>query len=513
MKPKVINANRSINLFPGRIYVFFTENSPEYSSFVIKMSCLKVNWFKLFSKSRDPVIILPRKAMENIFRYLSGREILKLSTINKAWYKFIANSPVCMDKIRIQISEYFLTQKRVFHVSDILRILQGGRKYKHLSIACLESYMTKTQQFSPEHKLLMGCYRWKSITLCNHRFTDEIEFVNFLGFIEPFVEEVELRSVKIENFLGVSGTNFEFPKLKSLLLVNVSNFVYEEPFKNVYKLEDFAVATEQFLPSHIDHSDEIRARTESIVKILLNNQHIKHLQMFLEQKDFDCMFVRRNFLSSIQFKLCSLMVGRFRKLRKENSNHFQLKNFGKFLQLHEKTLTEVVVPESLGKEILEIVMNSMKSLKILTINNADSPDHNESFADVLEFVPNHSVENLNIRSKSSKFTTFVSAFIRNLPQLKAFNTGIVNQHIFDLLLENSSILESINVDFFMAQSPPSNSKLQNLKNMSITVKSDDNFRENIEKKAELTHFDELFLTATKRLSQKRDVNYRGFYEW
>ena len=347
------------------------------------MTCLKEKWIKLFGKSRDPMKILPKRAMENIFKFLRGNEVLKLSTINKSWYNFIAESPVCMDKIRIHVSEYFFSQKRVFKVSDILGMLKGGRKYQHLSLACLESYMTETQQFSPEHKLLLACFRWKSIFLCNHRFTDEIEFLNFLGFVEPFVEELELRSVKIVNFLGVCVTNFKFPKLKSLHLVNVSNFVYQEPFKYVHKLESFGVATESFLPSYIDFRDEIIERTGSIEQILQRNNHIKNLQLFLEQKDFDCMFLHTNFWSKIQFKLESLMVGRFRRLKKEKSNHFQLKNFENFLRLHEKSLTEVVMPESLGKEVLEIVVSSMNNLKELTVNNADSPDHNETFGEVL----------------------------------------------------------------------------------------------------------------------------------
>lgn len=472
-----------------------------------------MKWFSIFKKTRDPVKILSKKAMEKIFSYISGNDLLKLSLVNKAWHKCIGNSPTCMNKIRIHITEYFLSQKRIFKVSDVLQMLNGGRKYKHLSIACLESYNTQTQQFSPEHKLLMALYRWKSISLCNHRFVDEIEFVNFLGFIEPFVEEIELRTVKIETYLGACKTNFEFPKLKSLHLVNVGNFVYEEPFKNVFKLEEFGVATEPFLPSYLDHSDEIKERTQSIAKILFNNRHIKHLELFLDQKDFDRMFMTRKFVTQIEFSLRTLMVGRFRKMAREGLNYFQLRNFHKFLRLHEKTLTEIWFPECLGKEVLEIVVNQMNNLKHLTIHDADCFDHTESIGDNLLLFANYSVETLNIRTKSTKFSGVVSSIVKKLPRLKTLTTGTVNQLIFDVLAETSSVLESINVDFFTANSPPLEAKLTNLKNMSITIRSNDDFREKIEGKDQLSHFDEIFLTAAKRLNRRWDVNNKSFYRY
>jgi hypothetical protein len=471
---------------------------------------VKKTWCEFFQKCRDPVEILPAEAMENIFSYLRGYQILKLSLINKAWYKFIAKSPVCMNKIRIHITEFFLTQKRVFEISDILRMLEGGRNYKHLSIACIKTYDYKTQQFSPQHKLLMALYQWKSISLCNHHFSDELELINFLGFVEPFITELELRSVFIENFLQVCETNFKFPKLKTLHLVNVNNFIYEEPFKNVYKLEEFAVATEPFPPSQ-DHSEQIKERAAGIAMILLNNRRIASLELFIEQKDFDCMFIYGQFVSKIQFKLTNLGLGRFRKMPQENANQFQLKNFVKFLRLHTNTLKEIYLPECLGKDVMEVVFNEMENLKNLTIHDSECSDHYTTITESMMLIPNNSIEILNIQTKSAKYSGIVSTFVRKLPNLKKLTTGIVNQPLFNVLTENSHALESIHVDFFTATSTPQNSTLENLKNMSITIQSNNDLLEVLEKKEKLTHFDEVFMTATKRLNCRWDVNSKSFY--
>ena len=106
----------------------------------------------------------------------------------------------------------------------------------------------------------------------------------------------------------------------------------------------------------------------------------------------------------------------------------------------------------------------------------------------------------------------MNSFVKNLPRLKSLTTETVNQQIFDTITENSTVLESINVDFFTAKSPPSTNKLQSLKNMSITMKSDDNFREQIEKKEQRTNFDEVFLSASKRLNRKWNINNKSFYK-
>lgn len=468
---------------------------------------VKQVWFKIFGNSIDPLQVLPKKTVEKILSFVRGNDLLTLSLVSKDWYKFIASSEECMDKIRIHITEYFVNQKRVFAISDVLRFVENGRNYKHLSVACISSYYNRLEQFSPEHKLLMAFFRWKSISLCNHSFKDEMEFVNFLGFVEPFVEEIELRTVKIQDFVGICETHFEFPRLKILRLVNVDNFVYKEPFKIIYKLEELSVATEPFLPSYKDYSDEIHERVQSIMKILKNNHHIKDLELFIEQKDFDCMFVNRDLFAQIKFRLEILMVGRFKKLMNLGRNHYQLKTFAGFLRLHKLSLREVYLPQYLGKEILEITINEMDSLKNMTIHEVEAY---ENCGD-MNFKPNFSIESLNTIPK--QYTALVSKVIGSLPRLKHLNTGTIDQRILNVLVERTPLLESITADYFTAKLPPKHPLLLNLKRIAISINTSENFQDLIGEKDEYTNFEEVFLKSSKQLRRRWDVNNISFYKW
>lgn len=460
---------------------------------------------KIFGKSTDPIKILPKKVMEHILSFVRGNDLLRLSLVSKEWYTFIANSEICMDKIKIHITQYFLHQKRSFTITDALRLYESGRKYEHLSIACLASTNQSYQEFLTCHKLLMAFFRWKSISLCNHRFQDEMEFVNFMGFVEPSVKELELRTVKIKDFIGICKVNFEFPHLKVLRLVNVANFVFTETFKNVHKLEEFSVATEPFTPFYEDHSDVIKERVKSITKILVGNRRIKDLELFIDQKDFDNMFVNRQIVSHIEFKLKTLTIGRFKKLTVDRGNVFQIRNFVRFLQLHKTSIQEIFIPEYLGFEVLEVVINDLKVLRICTIQEIESYEATGS----LNFRPNYNIKSLTILTK--RFTGLISIILSNLPNLRHLDTGTIDQRIFNTLAEQTPFLESIVVDFFTASTPPKHPVLKKLKHMSIIIKSADNFMTMIGKKDEYTNFENVFLNSAKALLRKWDVNSKSFY--
>lgn len=233
------------------------------------------------------------KCNRRYFKFHDGKELLSL--VSKKWYKFIARSSQDTNKIRIHITEYFWSQHRTFTSVDVVRMIANGRQYKHFSITSVSS-SNRYQQLSCSHKLLIASYRWVSVSLCDHSFSNEIEFLNFLSAIEPFTETIELRSIKTLSFVGADDANFQFPKLRILRLINVCKFAYGGPFKNVNGLKEFCVATEKFLPSHINHSKNIRERVQSIEKIMLKNQNISDMELFIEQEDFDIMFVNPSFV-------------------------------------------------------------------------------------------------------------------------------------------------------------------------------------------------------------------------
>lgn len=459
-------------------------------------------WNKIFGTSMDPLKRLPRIVVANILRFVSGTDLLTLSLVNKAWFNFVACSPDCMDKIKIQITDQFLHQKNDISMADVIRFINNGRKYRHITIA---GHNRCRKVLALEHKLLLASYKWRSIALINHDFPDEMEFLNFLGFAEPFVKELVLSNVHVRKVIGTSELNYEFPKMKFLRIDNVSNYILKKPFRKVSKLREFSIATESFMPQYDDHSDKIKERATSITKILINNPSITDLELFINQKDFDSMFVNRHFVSQISFKLQTLSIGRFKKTVQERGNIFQIRNFIRFLQVHKNSMREMFVSDCLSTEVLEFIMNETKSLTKLTVQDIGSYEKN-SF---MKLKPNYSITELHIETK--QFIGLIPIILSNLPNLRFFDTGTIDQRIFNTLVEKTPFLESIVVDFFLASTPPRLPVLKNLKHIKITAKSFDNFMDNIGVKAEYTQFETVFLKSAKELIRRWDVNSKCFY--
>lgn len=464
----------------------------------------------LFRKSKDPLRILPPKAMEQILGYLRGKDLLELSLVSKSWFKFIGNSTVCMDKIKIHISDYFWSNKRVLKYDDVLKAFSSGRKYRHLSIACIDKFSVKMTRFSAEHKLLMALFQWKSILLCSHIFENEIEFLNFLGLMEPFVEEIELRTIKIREIVGAAFPNFQFPHLKCLRLVNVKSFVYVRPFANVSNLIEFAVSTQPLIPSHLDHSEAILERTSGIKQILLSNPNVKHLELFLEQQDFDCMFRYGCFVNKIGFRLKSLMVGSFKKFPMSKENFFPMLNFEIFLRTQSQSLRQMYLPACLGDGVVEIIINEMSNLVSLEMYQTDPNFRNDpSFANT-KLQENRSITRLEIWTKSLKLTEVATTLLPVLPNLERVTTRIIDQNILNLMVERNQRLEFIETDFFTATTPPSAFALERLQQFNIYIHSNEFFNELVEAKEKLSNFENAYLTSAKMLKRKWDLKNKSF---
>ncbi|CRK87039.1 CLUMA_CG000912, isoform A [Clunio marinus] len=466
-------------------------------------------WLKRkFTKSRDPVKILPAAAMDKIFSFLPGNQLIQLTTVSKSWNKAIGKSEVCMDKMKIQISEYFVCYQRDFKTEDAVRLITSGRKYKHLSISCISNYSNQHRQLSREHKLLMGSFNWKSFSLSNHAFCNEMELMNFFELVSPRIELIELRSVKIRHAVQEYESNIQFPNLKVLHLINVCNYIYRVPFKNVTTLLDFGVATEPVRHHGIGNSIRLKQRVHHMISIMVKNANIENLQLYIDQEDFDFMFYgHRRMFSQIEFKLESLMVGRFELLHHEKSNVLQVQNFKDFLQSQSSSMRELEITEHLGNQVLEVIINEMNNLDDLTLHGL------EEYAnlDKLSLVPNHSIRSLNMVAE--RFSPCELSILKNIPNLKHFTTNSIDQRIFNTLAQDNLKLRTISTNFFTAHTPPKDSVLNNLIRLKICLKSSDIFFEKIQNKENFTDFDLIFLDAYKYLARRWDVSRKSFYEW
>lgn len=220
--------------------------------------------FKI-DKSNDPLKKLPPAFIEKIFSYCRGSDLMKFSLVNKRWYKCIAKSPACMEKIKIFMTEPKIGCYQHFTMSDAVLLIKGGRRYVHILITNIERSMLT------QHKLLLAYFKWKSVAIHNHSFRTKMELINFLGIVEPHVEELILRTVRHGRSMHEIGhTNFSFPHLQRLTISNCFTYVYVEPFIQIHSLEQFSIATE-VVPFYRYDRDMV-TRIKSIQFMILRNR-------------------------------------------------------------------------------------------------------------------------------------------------------------------------------------------------------------------------------------------------
>lgn len=453
------------------------------------LKIIKIWLHKLFRKSSDPVKVLPKTAMETIFGYLSSEEILKCSTVNKDWNKFIGKSSICMSKIRLCLCEPYNGMLTKFTSDDATFILSNGRKYKHIG-------MFITRNFSKDHLLVLASFKWQTMILCHHTFKSEIELINFIGLMEPYVEEIDLRFIKIvfSKQKEIAKTNFIFPRLRTLKLSHCYTFVHSEIFKNVAELKHLEIETGSQLCYEDDERDVIE-KVKAMQSMLIKNIMIKQLTLFLHQTDFDNMFIDQRFLSRVRFQLETLKVKKFRKLIGRETNIVQVHNFGSFLRSHQNSMKSLHLTEWMGNDVLEIIINTMDNLKCLAINDLESYGlFDDSIANI-NWYKNESIEMLSIFAIHSKFNELQKCLLENVPNLKVLKIGTVNQKILDILVDKTQKLEVINTDYFTAYIPPERAVLHYLRKMTIRMSYAGNFKDMLRDYTNYTNFESVFLKA------------------
>lgn len=462
---------------------------------------------KFFKRHSDPVRILPKKAMELVLSQMKVDELLRLSMVNKKWMKFIGNSEKSMERIKFVVCEPFQGLIWKFEATDATNMIKHGRKYKNIALFV-------TRSLTKDHLLLVALHEWKSINLCHHTFKSEIELTNFLGLVEPFVEDLDLRYIKIlytkQN--EIASANFIFPRLRKLKVSHCCTFVFSEIFKNVNGLETLEIETGPLL-----NDEETSKRALSIEEILINNVNLKNLCLYLHQTDFDGIFLnlprdarmKQPFLNFIGFQLETLKVKNFKKVEEINANAVQINNFSKFLKSQLYSLTSLTMYDCLGFTVLETVINSMEWLKTLKLADLSSYSKlKESIANVT-FYNNESIENLTFVSRHSEFCDLQTNLIATVPNLKTLTVGTVNQIMLEALIDETPKLLKLSVNNFSAYLPPEYAVLNDLKEMEINVHYASNFKDQLRnyKEHQYTNFEKVFLRAVKVFHDNNNCLY------
>ena len=460
-----------------------------------------MKFFKVFIKDLfqtsygDPAILLPTKVMDHLLSYLNGADLLNCSAVNKNWYNIIAKSPKCMDKIRIIILEPYNGMMKKFTEFDAAILVKSGRMYKHIS-------MYTTRNMTKDHLFLVASFQWKSFKLHHHVFRSEIELINFLGLIEPSVTHLELRHLRIvrSKQQEIAVTNFIFPNLKILKALCCYNYIYSEILKNVDKLEVLEIETGP--PHAYDDEKTVIERAKALQQILIRNEKVKKLKLFIHQKDFDNMFIDERFLSRLKFKLDELKVKNFRKLIENETNVVQINNFGRFLKTQKKSMKTLHLLEWIGNDILELVINAFDDLHTLLLDDLDCYGKFDDSIANMNLFKNESIENLTLSAKQSKCNEIQKCLLKMVPYLKVLNIGTVNQQVLEIIIDKTPKLERIKMDYFTAYIIPDLPVLECLKEMRFNMSYAENFRDMLRDFTEYSNFEAVFLKGTRSYDKR-----------
>lgn len=360
-----------------------------------------------------------------------------------------------------------------------------------------------------DHLFLLASSRWTSLRLYDHVFKSELELIRFMGLIEPTVEELTLNSVKTASSKRkeIGHTNFVFPKLKRLYVSKSCSFICSEIFKNVQTLESFEIETEATSTDETEILD-LPERVKGVQSILVKNSGIANLSLYLHQKDFDHMFSEDRFLSLIRFQLVTLKIKKFKKhVDGFDTNVLQVINFGKFVALQKKSLSSLYLLEWLGNSFLEVIINTLDSLKVLKLENLESYGRFGDFIANLNLFKNESIESLYLNTKQTKCSVMLKAILSIVPNLKYLSIGTVNQEVFQIVIEKISKIEKIEAGEFIPYILPDGEVLKCLKEITINIRYAKNFKDMLRDYDYYTNFETVFLKATKKFDEKYPVEY------
>lgn len=449
-----------------------------------------------FKKPQDPVKILSKDLMDKVFGHLQAEDILRCSLVSLDWNKCIAKSSKCMSKIRICICEPYSGLMWKFTPKDAFAMSNGGRCYKHIS-------MLITRNMTRDHLLVLASHQWSSLTLCHHTFKSEIELINFFGLLEPFIEDLDLRHIKIINSKEkqIGKTNFVFPKLRKLKMSHCYVYIFSEIFRKVDQLEELSIETGP-LPLYDDSKESHTEKVKAIQLLLVNNTRVRKLSLFLHQKDFDSMFMNQRFLARLRFQLDSLKVRKFRKLIDHDTNIVQVNNFENFLCAQQRTLRQLHLMEWMGNDIIQSIMNNLDRLKKLVIADLDCYGMvNDSIAHI-SLYRNESIETLKLFAKNLTCDKLQKTILRNVPNLKHLAVSTLNQQLLEFVCSETPKIVSLETNFFVAYIPPEREVLEKLRYMKINHSFGKNFKDMLRDFDSYTNFEAVFLQATEALHEQ-----------
>lgn len=135
----------------------------------------------------------PVECLEDVFRHLSGSDLLAVTMVCPEWNKFIGSTRSCMEKISLR---YFYDDPR-----DNMKIIlmNSKRKYERLELA---------GNYSEDHQKLLslGGRRWMHIFARFLKFKTVQQYLDFLRIFQSSIRSLDLHDGAVK---GDFESNFE----------------------------------------------------------------------------------------------------------------------------------------------------------------------------------------------------------------------------------------------------------------------------------------------------------------
>lgn len=384
----------------------------------------------------DPLEELNAEIIEEIFQYLTAKELLESSLVSQSWYDFIADSNICMKRLKIKISKDC--------VNDGIEYLKKSkRNYENLML----KEVVDPIRFNDALQILSQPERqFKNIEMQVIRFPTQTTFHNLMQTIQNSVEVLHLEQLILcDNDLLSSAQSYCCPKLKNLTLISC-------------QINEFFIISNNLTTLNIISNYGLVNATvvDNFQNLLCINNHLHTLTL---SGNIITQIFCDDITDKIHFKLNEFKVTNFNVDKFHNRSTIE-KNFNLFLKT-QPNIKKIFIGEWLGTTVLETVFNEMKSLNDLTImelakanplipfgrNELEGPEIVRT--NVSNLKSNPSIIKLDYQDICGNIFTMKS-LLEAAPNLRSFSTYSMNQEMLQMLATKMSNLEYLSVSFFDA---------------------------------------------------------------
>lgn len=356
----------------------------------------------------DPVEYFPPEVSINIFKFLSGDNLLTASLVSKDWYELIASTQKCMKKIKVTF-KCSHSQSSTFN--NIALLLGSTRKYENLVISrCSQCIKHVRRLFQESEK------RWKRVRIIRTTFKNMEQTLDFLEGIAETVEELELYEVHITNsFMVGAPRKLKFPKLKALHTRYIHPDLFSEAFQDIDSLRGFEVC------SFGQSVDSLNA----LIGILKANHNLKVLK--ISGNVYDKIMYHQDVVKEFQFNLEELLI---------NSQYYVSPyhdmvqtNSVLFLESQRQSLKTLTFGDWLGIDALKEAFHAA-SLRKFTIKGLSNIE------EIIDW------KKIKMETNKSIFKLSVLEAPDNIEMLEAVTSSLPNLTCFSISLNSSQSVKT-----------------------------------------------------------------------